>query len=282
MPYYKIIKIINNSAVIAKDNNEEVILLGKGIGFQKKENDIIYESTKIEKKYQLIKVENYNADDKDKQMLPFIALVIELMDKWTNNEFSYTTMKSLTDHIAAMYLRIINNENLENPFHYEIKALYARDYQIGLQIGEEIYRRTGIKIPESELDFLTLYVHNGNSDDAKTKMDLIHSIIYQVSTILEDKYNIKLYKDSIDYSRFIMHLRFVIERIMRRENNPDINLKDLFMDKFAKYADICKDIVLILENELNTTITDDERVYLLIHIARIKTMDYPDNNLGRK
>jgi transcriptional antiterminator len=273
MPYYKIIKVINNSAVIAYDQNEEVILLGKGIGFQKKENDIICRSVKIEKKYQLIKVEGHGMGEIDKQMLPFIALVIELMDKSTNKEFSYTTMKSLTEHIAAMYLRIINNENLESPFHYEIKALYAKDYQIGLQIGEEIFKKTGIRIPESELDFLTLYVHNGNNNDTKSRMDLIHSIIYQVSSLLEDRYNIKLYKDSIDYSRFIVHLRFVIERILRRECNPDINLKDLFMDKFKKYQCICQDIVRILENELHTTITDDERVYLMIHIARIKTMN---------
>lgn len=272
MQCYKVIKVINNSSVIASDKGEEIILLGKGIGFQKKENDVIYESTEIEKKYQLIKAENYNSNEKDKRMLPFIALVIELMDKATNNEFSYTTMKSLTDHIAAMYLRIMNNENLENPFHYEIKALYAKDYEIGLQIGEEIYKRTGIRVPESELDFLTLYVHNGNTNEAKAKMDLIHSVIYQVSALLEDKYNIRLHKDSLDYSRFILHLRFVVERIMRRENNADINLKDLVKDKFAKYEAVCSDIVLILEEELNTTITDDERVYLLMHIARLKSM----------
>lgn len=274
MQCYKVIKVINNSSVIASDKGEEIILLGKGIGFQKKENDVINESTEIEKKYQLIKAENYNSNEKDKRMLPFIALVIELMDKATNNEFSYTTMKSLTDHIAAMYLRIMNNENLENPFHYEIKALYAKDYEIGLQIGEEIYKRTGIRVPESELDFLTLYVHNGNTNEAKAKMDLIHSVIYQVSALLEDKYNIRLHKDSLDYSRFILHLRFVVERIMRRENNADINLKDLVKDKFAKYEAVCSDIVLILEEELNTTITDDERVYLLMHIARLKSIAY--------
>lgn len=270
MPRYKVLKVINNSAIIAYDNDEEVILLGKGIGFQKKENDVIDESTKIEKKYQLVKAEDYDAYENDKQMLPFIALVIELMDKATNNEFSYTTMKSLTDHIAAMYLRIKNNENIENPFHYETKALYADDYKICLQVGEEIFKRTGIKIPESELDFLTLYIHNGNSNDAKAKMDLIHSIIYQVSSLLEEKYNMKFHKDSIDYSRFIMHLRFVIERIMRREEIQNIDLKDVFMDKFAAYRDICQDIVSILENELHTTIMDDEKVYLLIHIARLK------------
>lgn len=272
MRQYKIVKVINNSAVIAQDKNEEVILLGKGIGFQKKVNDVIDESDKIEKKYQLIKAENYNKDAKDKQILPFIALVIELMDKSTNNEFSYATMKSLTDHIAAMYLRIMNNENLENPFHYEIKALYSEDYKIGLKIGEEIYKRTGIKIPESELDFLTLYVHKGNSNDEKAKMDAIHSIIYQVSSLLENKYHVDLHKESIDYSRFVMHLRFITERIMRRESNPDMNLRGVFLDMFSKYNGICQDIVQILEDELHTKITDDERVYLMIHIARLKTI----------
>jgi len=278
MFYYKIKKVINNSVVMVQDKNEEVILLGKGIGFQKKENDIIYESTKIEKKYQLIQTKN-NTGERDKQMLPFIALVIELMDKSTTNNFSYTTMKSLTDHIAAMYLRIINNENLENPFHYETKSLYSKDYQTGLQIGEEIFKITGLKVPESELDFLTLYIHYGNSNDAKAKMDLIHSIIYQVSSLLSDKYNIKFNKDSIDYSRFIVHLRFVVERIMRREDIPDINLKDLFMNKFKKYYKIGQDIVSILENELHTVITDDERVYLLLHIARLDTMNSYHNEI---
>jgi transcriptional antiterminator len=272
MLYYEIKKIINNSAVIVRDKDEEVILFGKGIGFQKSENDIIYESTKIEKKYQLINLKNPNTNEKDKKIPQFIAVVIELMDKSTNDEFSYTTIKSLTNHISAMYLRIINNENLENPFHYEIKALYAKDYQIGLHIGEEIFKRTGIKVPESELDFLTLYIHNGNTNDAKAKMDLIHSIIYQISFLLEDKYNIKLNKDGIDYGRFIVHLRFVIERIIRREYNPDIYLKDLFMNKFTKYQDICQDIASILEDELHTTITGDERIYLLMHIVRLKTM----------
>jgi hypothetical protein len=35
--------------VIVRDKDEEVLLFGKGIGFQKSENDIIYESSKIEK-----------------------------------------------------------------------------------------------------------------------------------------------------------------------------------------------------------------------------------------
>ena len=40
----RIIKILNHNSVIANDNNEkkEYILLGKGIGFGKKINDITY------------------------------------------------------------------------------------------------------------------------------------------------------------------------------------------------------------------------------------------------
>ncbi len=44
----KINKIINNNAVVVKDRNEEKIVLGEGIGFQKKKNDPVDQS-KIEK-----------------------------------------------------------------------------------------------------------------------------------------------------------------------------------------------------------------------------------------
>ena len=37
---YQIIKVLNNNSILAKQGNDEVILLAKGIGFQKKVNDI--------------------------------------------------------------------------------------------------------------------------------------------------------------------------------------------------------------------------------------------------
>ena len=46
----KIIKRINNNVVLSKEDEVEVILMGKGIGFQTKPGDLI-PAERIEKKY---------------------------------------------------------------------------------------------------------------------------------------------------------------------------------------------------------------------------------------
>lgn len=44
----KIKRILNHNAIVVKDQNEEKILLGAGIAFNKKKNDIV-DPSKIEK-----------------------------------------------------------------------------------------------------------------------------------------------------------------------------------------------------------------------------------------
>lgn len=265
MKVYEIIKPINNSAVLVKAGQKEAILLGNGIGYQKKAGELIAHLDAIEKVYQLI--------DSQEGTMNFIASVIEIMDASVSNGFSFSAMKSLTDHIAAMYVRILNQEHIENPFHFETKSLYAKDYEIGMQVAAKIERATGVTVPDHEIDFLTLYIRYGNSTEEKKTTDLIHSIIYQVTCLLSEKYQINLDKSSIDYSRFVVHLRFVIERVLRNEKNLDLNLKGIFDERFAKFKTICDDIVMILEQELHTTITEDERMYLYLHLSRLRTLE---------
>lgn len=262
---YEVIKPINNSAVLVKVGAKEAILLGNGIGYQKKEGDIIEQQDNIDKVYQLV--------NSEEGTMMFIATVIEIMDASVSNGFSFSAMKSLTDHIAAMYVRILNQERIVNPFHFETKSLYARDYEIGMQVAKKIADITGIQLPDHEIDFLTLYIRYGNSAEEKKTTDLIHSIIYQVTCLLSEKYQINLDKSSIDYSRFVVHLRFVIERVLRNEKNTDLNLKGIFDERFSKFKAICDDIVLILEQELQTTITEDERMYLYLHLSRLRTLE---------
>ena len=55
----EIIKVMNNSLVFVKDNNDnEIIVMGKGIGFMKKVGESI-DSTKIEKVFIYVRNHTY-------------------------------------------------------------------------------------------------------------------------------------------------------------------------------------------------------------------------------
>ena len=53
MGNYEITKTLNNNVLICKSNNHEVVLIGKGIGFNKKVGMMLDENASIEKLYKL-------------------------------------------------------------------------------------------------------------------------------------------------------------------------------------------------------------------------------------
>ena len=53
MSKYHISKILNNNVIICINSNQEVILIGKGIGFNKKPGMVVDDNASIEKVYKL-------------------------------------------------------------------------------------------------------------------------------------------------------------------------------------------------------------------------------------
>ena len=66
---YQVLKILNNNTILAKEGNNEIIILAKGIGFGKKVNDH-FEIPPQAKKYMMQK--NYQAKDKLKKVIDYI------------------------------------------------------------------------------------------------------------------------------------------------------------------------------------------------------------------
>ena len=66
---YQVLKILNNNTILAKEGNNEIIILAKGIGFGKKINDH-FEIPPQAKKYMMQK--NYQAKDKLKKVIDYL------------------------------------------------------------------------------------------------------------------------------------------------------------------------------------------------------------------
>ena len=105
---YRIIHPMNNNVALAKnEHQEEVVLIGSGIAFNKKKGDVVLES-KIEKIFRLRteeSKENFVALLKDVP-LDFITVTYDVIDTLSKKydypvqEYIYVT---LTDHIYCSY-----------------------------------------------------------------------------------------------------------------------------------------------------------------------------------
>lgn len=273
---YLITKSLNNNVVIAIDeaNNEEVVLVGKGIGFGKKdgrrvklgEDDIeksfsaFDDRTKL-KYSQLVKGTN-------RKVIGLSEGIIAIAEKELG-PLNSNIHVALTDHIIFSLDRIKMGLAINNPFIYEIKALYPKEYGLGEKAAEIIKDGLGILISESEIGFIALHIHSARQ--SKMVIDTIKDTKFLKSlvNIVEEELSIKLNNSGLIYSRVINHLRASINRMEKRKyiENP---LLDIIKERFSESYDIAKKIGAYINKEKNIYVTDDEIGYMALHIERIK------------
>ncbi|ADL50780.1 BglG family transcription antiterminator LicT [Clostridium cellulovorans] len=268
-------KIFNNNAILAKDSdNHEFVVMGCGIAFKKSAGEKV-DKALIEKTFIL---KQNDASEKFKLLLEdvpseYVSLCYDIIQYAKNmlstklNDYIYVT---LTDHIYnAIKLYDEGLKNL-NPLIWEIKKFYAKEFQVGLKALEFIEEELGKKLPEDEAGNITLHLINAQLNSSYNKMEDVAEYtkkIQDVLSIVTYTYGITLDESSISYERFVTHLRFFFQRLNKKElieSDDDFLLKKIK----AKYKK-AYDCMLKIEKYLDIELTDEEKLYLTIHIQRV-------------
>jgi len=273
---YLITKTLNNNVILAIDNKskEEVVLVGKGIGFGKKDGNIVKLGEKdIEKSFLSFDEKTKNKYDQlVKEVNRKVIGVSEEIIAIAEMEFGMLNSNihvALADHIGFAIDRIKMGLDISNPFIYEIQALYPNEYQVARKAQELIKDRLGIVISESEIGFIALHIHSAR--ESKQVIDTIKDtkFLKTLVNIIEEELSTKLDNSGLVYSRLINHLRASISRMEKKKyiENP---LLDTIKEKFSDSFDIAKKIGVYINKEKNIYITDDELGYMALHIERIR------------
>lgn len=271
---YKIIKVLNNNSLLISDGKSETIIIGKGIGFKRQVGESVGKDILYEKEYHLLTDKDYKVQSQEpKEIIQNTAVIIDIVGEKINQEIPEQSFKSLTNHVAAMLVRLENNEIFPNPFHHETLTLYKDSYEVALSVASEVAAQIQIILPESEIDFLALYIHGIVSSFDQKNISLRNAIISDVSETIERELEIKLDKSSVFYARFITHLKFLIERITREEKVESIPMVQSIAHQYPEYMQMSEVIVKVVEKHLQQTLTLDEHTYLALHLARLTMKD---------
>ena len=129
-------KVINNNVISAYDENQqEVVIMGKGIGFKAHTGDAIDES-RIEK---VFRIENEKLSRQFQEILENIPLehmqltsdIITYAKKNLNVQLNQSIYITLTDHINFAIQRQAQGIQLKNALLWEIKKFYHQEYLMG-------------------------------------------------------------------------------------------------------------------------------------------------------
>lgn len=273
-------KVINNNIISAYEKSgAEVIVIGRGIGFKKKQGEVV-PADQISK---IFRIKSRTLTEQFKELLANMPLErVRISDEIISHAKDHLKLKlnqsiyvTLTDHINFAIERVSQGIEPQNALLWEIKRFYPQEFQLGIYALELIHDRLGILLPEDEAGFIALHFVNAEYGtdirDAVKFPDQMQAIV----DIVERDLGILLDESSLHYERFMTHIKFLIQRIYRKEllSSEDRELSLLMQRKYPREYQCSVKVAEYIMQATGSRLSEEEIMYLSVHIRRVSTID---------
>ncbi|MEC0091703.1 glucose PTS transporter transcription antiterminator GlcT [Paenibacillus macquariensis] len=271
----QVFKVLNNNVIIANHPQfQEVVVIGKGIGFNCKVGDDLPLSS-VEKMFILT---NEQEQEQYKQLIPQVAehlieivnegiLYIKEHSKVPLNEHIHI---ALTDHISFAIKRYDQGIVLHNPFLFETKEMYPEEYRMAEHVVKLIRKGFKVDLEEDEIGFVALHIHSALTDQHVSEVKKQSELVAYLVEVVEQSMDYHIPRDSLDYSRFITHLRFALERVRSGKVEQEIgSLDKLLYQEYPELYSLAWKMTKIMEEKLRKPVYPSEVSYLTVHLQRL-------------
>ncbi|MBO1513482.1 PRD domain-containing protein [Metabacillus bambusae] len=271
----KIKKILNNSAVVVKDRDGEKIVMGEGIGFQKRKNDPVNQA-KIDKVFVMKDPSEHQKFEEILQLLPEEHIqVAEEIITYAEKEFGVMINEHIhvafSDHLSFAIERLTNGISIKNALLDQIKILYVKEFEIGLWAKELIKEKLGVEIPEDEVGNIAMHMHTArmNAGNMQETID-ITTTIQEITSIIENSLKINIVEDTMSYERLIIHLRFSVKSLLSNEKNHDYDEKmvNMIKENYKEAFACAQEVGHFFEEKYRIKYPEAELMYISMHIQR--------------
>ena len=181
---------------------------------------------------------------------------------------------TMADHIEFALERKKNNIKVSMPLVYEVKQKYPQELKYGKYILKQIHKTFNVKLDADEAVGIALNLVNSqieSKDTAGKTISYEKQVIKEVTDIIERELQFNIDKDSFNYTRFATHLQYLLHRLNDNQciDSDNQAMYDKAEEEYKDIAD-CVDIINeYLDKNFNCTLTDEERLYLILHINRV-------------
>lgn len=275
----KINKVLNNNVATIIDDatGQEKVIMGRGIAFQKKSGQEIDES-KIEK---IFLIENQNDNLRFQQLIHEMPIeyirisqeIISYAQKELNSKFDDHIYVALTDHIAFAIKRNQAGVDIKNPLLWEIQRIHQEAYKIGLWAIKYLYNKLGVNMVEDEAGFIAMHLVNASLGQDMTDTMSITTIVQDILNLVKYYFSIEFDEEDISYNRLVTHLKFFAQRVITKKepcyDQRETPFLQMIKEHYKKEYDGARKIEAYIEKNYDYNITEEEIVYLSIHLERI-------------
>ncbi|MEI5994562.1 PRD domain-containing protein [Candidatus Enterococcus mansonii] len=270
-------KRINNNVILAIDGEMEVIVVGKGLGFQAYPNDLVdlefVQQIYLPTEKMSVKQMAVLLNEASFEEIVLIEKIVKLGEEELGKKINPVILFSLLDHLLFAFKRYEEKLNIRSPIEWEIKQFYPKEVAIGHKAIALIEEVKKIHLEEAEAVFIAMHFVNYQFDQEamETTMDYLEAMS-DITQLVRYYFQVELDENSINYQRFVNHLRYYLMRINAQETTKSLDNEEIVLTVKKNYPKEFKCSLRIsqyLEERYNKKATFDEQLYVTLHLARL-------------
>jgi beta-glucoside operon transcriptional antiterminator len=279
---FRVERVINNNVISVLEDGHEVILTGRGLGYQQHHGGT-YDPARVERRFVLDDDRSAEGFTSIISEIPYEVLVLSnrIADHLRTDigiALTNAAQLALADHIQFAMQRLAQGQRLEHPLLWELKSTYRREFTAALGILEMIREATGVTMPVDEAGFITMHLVNSElTGDLATSLATA-TAVQDIVGIARAHLGVALAPDSAAHARFLTHVKFAVQRIEEGQLlvGADSQLYDMVRDKDPKAHECALAIAGYVRQRYGVELPEEELLYLMVHINRLRRRDVAD------
>lgn len=178
---------------------------------------------------------------------------------------------NLLIHILIVIERIKNSNKVDTIKFTEI-VKNSFEYDVAIEIAEEVSKIMGVKFPKEEIYFITQHLCAQKIIDSEIERENFYysdghySLTMEILSYLKETIDIDFTKDELLISSLAIHLKSAINRI-----KFDMHIKNDLLYEIKRNYSFAYNIALMassfIENKIEKSINEDEIGFICLHFA---------------
>lgn len=270
---YRIRKVLNHNTVIVIgcEDNQEYLIMGKGVGFGKKVSEQI-ECRPEDTIYSLQEsTERGDAKELVKSVPPvYLEVAAGLLQEAQKvfGKIDKRILFPLADHIAFAVARIRNQEQISNPLTEDIRILFHMEFKVAQSAVPVLREKMQVELDEDEVGYIALHIHSAIEDAKVSDAMQMAMAVRECVSLIEAEIGKPIEVMSLSYNRLMNHIRYMVARTMSGEQLK-VNMNDYMGVKFPQAFQMAKTICEKIGRNLKCELNEVEIGYLAMHIERV-------------
>ena len=273
----EVLRVFNNNVVLSRNAaGQEIILTGRGLGFQAKPGDPVNQDRVVRT---FVPEDGRDPDnfgaliaDIPPEHIALADEALQIARKELATELPSHVVVALADHLSFAIKRAHSGIGMEYPLRSEVSHLYPRELAAATHIVALVNSRLDEPIPDDEAVAITLHLVNaGFASGDLSETYRMTGLFRQLFDVLEQAYGRSFDRDSVSAARFVTHLRYFFIRMRRGEQLAEGHeiLSVAIQQAYPEAYGVALKLAAVLELRLGDEITDNELLYLTMHVARL-------------